>query len=253
MHFKNSKTPTEYAFVLEIKVINDLVIPIITLMSLNASRCHLTKGEGASSNRTSFVQIVGQKEFDMQAVVGCRTFSENTFPDKISQNSQKDLPTHEDRKIPLPSEKTPTIARNLGYLGALPFWGLSPLAYASLEAFSLSASEAGTLQIAYGATILSFLGGVHWGLAMTSITPLKSLNERFLWSVMPCLMAWPTLILPTEHGAAVQACLLGFVYFVDLSWAKRGGFPKWYMNLRRSLTVLACSGLTVTATMISTV
>lgn len=199
------------------------------------------------------MQIIGLKEFDTQAVAGWRTFSENTFPDKDSLNAPKNLRTHEDPKIPLPSEKAPTVARSLGYLGALPFFGLSPLAYASLEAFGLSASEAGTLQIAYGATILSFLGGVHWGLAMTSITPLKSLDERFLWSVMPCLMAWPTLILPIEHGAAVQACLLGFVYFVDSSWAKRGGFPKWYMDLRRSLTVLACSGLTVTATMASMV
>lgn len=27
----------------------------------------------------------------------------------------------------------------------------------------------GLLQVGYGATILSFLGGVHWGLAMTNV------------------------------------------------------------------------------------
>lgn len=197
---------------------------------------------------SSFVQVLGHKEFEIKAVAGCRAFSESTAPEKESQNVPKNVPDHENRNYP--SDKAPTVARNLGFLGALPFWGMSPLAYSSLEAvFDLPACDVGTLQIAYGATILSFLGGVHWGLAMTSITPLKAINERFLWSVMPCLMAWPTLILPTEQGAAVQACLLGFVYFVDSSWAKRGGFPKWYMNLRKSLTVLAFSGLSVTVTM----
>lgn len=44
-----------------------------------------------------------------------------------------------------------------------------------------------------------------------------------------------------------QAVLLAAVYFVDRSWAKRGLLPPWYMKMRLPLTVLAASGLAMTA------
>ena len=57
--------------------------------------------------------------------------------------------------------------------GALPFWVFSPsvaplLPLDLLLEPSMLAST-GLLQVGYGATILSFLGGVHWGLAMTNV------------------------------------------------------------------------------------
>lgn len=57
--------------------------------------------------------------------------------------------------------------------GALPFWVFSP-AVAPLLPLDLVVDPAllanpGLLQVGYGATILSFLGGVHWGLAMTNV------------------------------------------------------------------------------------
>lgn len=45
----------------------------------------------------------------------------------------------------------------------------------------------------------------------------------------------------------LQAALLGVVYAVDRSWAKRGLLPPWYMKLRTPLTLLAASGLAMTA------
>ena len=68
-----------------------------------------------------------------------------------------------------------------------------------------------------------------------------------MWSVMPCLMGWPTLALPPAQAAGVQAALLGGVYLVDRAWARRGLLPPWYMALRTPLTVLAAGGLAVTA------
>lgn len=62
-------------------------------------------------------------------------------------------------------------------------------------------------------------------------------------------MAWPTLAMPLEQGAGIQAALLALVYTVDRSWAKRGLLPPWYMSLRTPLTVLAAGGLGVTAFM----
>lgn len=29
-------------------------------------------------------------------------------------------------------------------------------------------------------------------------------EQRFLWSVLPCLMAWPTVAMPVPHAAGLQ-------------------------------------------------
>ena len=108
--------------------------------------------------------------------------------------------------------------------------------------------DLGKLQVSYGATILSFLGGVHWGLAMTTLTPLKFTAERYMWSVCPCLAAFPTLILPVQQAAGIQTALIGLVYLTDRNWAKRGGLPPWYMKtLRGPLSLIAGSSLLLTA------
>jgi hypothetical protein len=49
--------------------------------------------------------------------------------------------------------------------------------------------------IGYGAVILSFVGALHWAFAMV----LPDLTEqqrtaRFVWSVVPALLAWPALL-----------------------------------------------------------
>lgn len=144
----------------------------------------------------------------------------------------------------------PGLIKALGFAGVLPFWIFSPAVAPELPLNLLGdnvPAAAGALQVGYGATIISFLGGVHWGLAMTSLTPLKLTGQRYVWSVLPCLAAWPTLAMPTAQAAGVQAGLLGVVYMVDKGWAKRGMLPPWYAALRLPLTVLAAAGLAMTA------
>ena len=61
--------------------------------------------------------------------------------------------------------KVPSAAGWLGGLGAAPFIGLAgaiPFLNGAPRMFVAQAL------VAYGATILSFLGGVHWGLAIGS-------------------------------------------------------------------------------------
>lgn len=143
----------------------------------------------------------------------------------------------------------PTIVKALGYGGAIPFWAFSPTVAAHLPLEVLVgplASNPGTMQIAYGATIISFLGGVHWGLAMTSLTPVRLLGQRYVWSVVPCLLAWPSVALPVPEAAGLQAVILGLVYVADKDWAKRGLLPPWYMTLRARLTTLATAGCLLT-------
>ena len=57
----------------------------------------------------------------------------------------------------------------------------------------------------YGAVILSFLGGVRWGMAVDgSKFPPSSAWYHYTWSVTPSLMAWAALCLPSISGMVTK-------------------------------------------------
>ena len=62
-----------------------------------------------------------------------------------------------------------------------------------------------SVQVTYGVVILTFLGAVHWGVAMASplTGPLatKLASEAYVYSVIPSLLAWPVALMePGESG-----------------------------------------------------
>lgn len=54
-------------------------------------------------------------------------------------------------------------------------------------------------QVCYGVVIVTFLGAVHWGVAMatplTSPIAVRLANEAFVYSVLPSLVAWPVALM----------------------------------------------------------
>eukprot|EP00884_Botryococcus_braunii_P015778 jgi/Botrbrau1/2884/Bobra.0036s0026.1 len=152
---------------------------------------------------------------------------------------------------PSGSTGLPPIARALGYAGAIPFIALSPAVASMLPLLPpVLASNAALLQVGYGASIASFLGGIHWAMAMAdyggAAASSRVARERYLWSVSPCLLAWPALILPPGPGSLMVASTLGMAFAADRSFAARGLLPPWYMSLRLPLTAAATSGLLLT-------
>jgi hypothetical protein len=139
----------------------------------------------------------------------------------------------------------PRFAILLGLAGLLPF------VLCSLGALSLS-SDGSTRSllalVAYGATILAFLGGVHWGFALdeSSTTPERAQRARFGLGVVPSLIGWAAMLvtfigLPTTGLLVLTA---GFVATtaVEGQAARRGLVPHRYMWLRwgLSLVVVVC-------------
>eukprot|EP00878_Enallax_costatus_P041182 GHUV01047744.1.p1 GENE.GHUV01047744.1~~GHUV01047744.1.p1 ORF type:complete len:170 (-),score=46.35 GHUV01047744.1:199-708(-) len=107
------------------------------------------------------------------------------------------------------------------------------------------------LQVCYGVTIVSFLGAVHWGVAMSSSlsgpVAARIANEGFVYSVIPSLCAWPAALMEPGAGAVVLSILLPACYGAD--YGRRNiGLPQWYMALRLPLTLLATFGMLLTAT-----
>lgn len=124
----------------------------------------------------------------------------------------------------------------LGYGGLLPFVLLAP---ASLLDHHHGAVWSDAL-VAYGAIILSFIGALHWGLAMT----LPELSERqrsawFAWSVVPALIAWPAVLF--SPIVAAPLLVFGFIahYLQDRRLARQANLPDWYLPLRLRLSSVA--------------
>ena len=150
----------------------------------------------------------------------------------------------------------------LGLAGAVPFVALAvPLApalggYVPVSVFPVE--RRAEAQASYGATIVSFLGGMHWGFAGAgfagagasagaSAAARKALvlagPARFAWSVVPSLLAWPALMCATPYSLVAVAAALAATLAADAGFAAKGLMPRWLMPLRFGLTGVALLGL----------
>lgn len=124
----------------------------------------------------------------------------------------------------------------LGYGGLLPFIGLALLLPFSLEYRPLWS----VALVTYGAVILSFVGALHWGFAMTAQDlSAEQRRDRFIWSVIPALIAWAATLLPVSWGFLLL--IVGFVmhYWQDRQLFRFISLPVWYLPMRLRLTSVA--------------
>ena len=137
----------------------------------------------------------------------------------------------------------PPPAAALGVAGLVPFAALS-LAATVGPGELVSWSE--RLLVAYGAIILSFMGGCRWGFAAAGLgdgpTP-----RQFAVSVIPALYAWVVSLL--DFGIAALALAVGFLalYLADSALTRSRGAPAWWPALRLPLTAGAVASLMVPA------
>ena len=171
----------------------------------------------------------------------------------------------------------PPVALALGAAGALPFLALAPQVEPHVPLLpDFVRDHAAALQVGYGVAIASFLGGIHWGLAATGAAwqrrgssggagPFaaagacpRATAARYLWSVVPCLLAWPATALVGKGGdkgkqgrgredearaAGLAAATLAAAAAADAAFASRGLLPPYLMKLRVPLSFAAVGGL----------
>lgn len=138
-----------------------------------------------------------------------------------------------------PLAAVPRAAAVLGFAGVVPF------AAAALGVWVLPDHHAATAlfaQLAYGAAILSFLGGVHWGYGLADAASGRSteaaFSQRLGWSVLPALVAWASLLLAPAPALGVLLVAFAAHFTGDRIAASRGYLPPWYARLRKHLTAL---------------
>lgn len=139
--------------------------------------------------------------------------------------------------------RVPAAAAWLGGLGLVPFVGLSLAC--GLADGPLKATAAQGL-LGYGAVILSFLGGIHWGAAMArsaARTDVEIDAMRLAISVLPSLAGWAALWLEVRHGLALLAVTFILVLVLDVRWSRQDLAPPWYPKLRMPLTTIVVAAL----------
>ncbi len=133
--------------------------------------------------------------------------------------------------------RIPPFIRALGVGGLIPF-----LVFGGALWLPLSAPQravAATLLMTYAALILSFLGALHWGLALKDCPSGQDPDAAaLLWGVVPCMIGWLALMLPPLATALTLAC--GFLLQLGMDWYRLGrlGAPGWLLRLRAGLTAM---------------
>jgi hypothetical protein len=126
----------------------------------------------------------------------------------------------------------PPLALRLGAAGLLPFVAgalLIWLVHPQVRHFAVLALAT------YAALIISFLGGMHWGIAALrpGVPP-----SALLWGVSPSLLAWPALLMEPMAGLVLLGVLLGVCYVVDRRLYPGYGLAGW-LTLRFRLSAVA--------------
>ncbi len=144
--------------------------------------------------------------------------------------------------------EVPATARWLGYLGLLPFVAQMLAAVLGPSGEDSLAAHAALGVATYGAVILSFLGGITWGLTVNNPAIAGTQGSReLMYSMLPALGAWAALLLPTTFSLWFLAIGFAIAFVHDYRTAALHQLPAWFMRLRLHLSLGAVVSLVLAA------
>lgn len=125
--------------------------------------------------------------------------------------------------------------KKLGFGGLLPFVALLA-ALLMLDDEGRWHAVAQQLLVFYTAVIITFVGGLNWGIALTSEQYNHGQRKTLLtYSVLPSLVVWLLLLLPAETYLLASALLYLACYGID-SRLTLPHMPHEYAEMRRKLS-----------------
>lgn len=131
--------------------------------------------------------------------------------------------------------KGPKPALYLGFAGLIPF--VAPTLFMAVTENYYP--ELAYAQVAYGASILSFLGGARWGFALPESSPARPDWINLANSVVPSLLAWATMLMSDNIVSAATMVILGLGIALHYDLALLPTYPSWFKALRAILTIVA--------------
>jgi hypothetical protein len=136
------------------------------------------------------------------------------------------------------NNKIPAVGSLLGY------WGLAPFVILAGLSFLVSSAHRPAVVfglLAYGVTIVSFLGAIHWGITMVESVPNK---RQLVWGVLPSLLAWISLMVQVEYGLLLVAAVLLLCLVIDYNIYPNFGLDHW-LRMRLHLSMVAIVSIVV--------
>ena len=124
----------------------------------------------------------------------------------------------------------------LAGLGALPFLAMAIAAVVS-PAFAAAHLGGEPAFLGYGAVILSFMGGVRWGRALTLAEPARA-AEQMILSVAPSLAAWLALLIDRPWSLVLLLTCFAMQAAWDWKSAGNGLLPAWFGRLRLTISAI---------------
>ncbi len=137
--------------------------------------------------------------------------------------------------------RIPNLVTHLGYAGLIPFVTLAVVLWNAPEIYLEQIHQA---LLSYAAIILSFMGAVHWGMAMAqkdqSIKPFQ-----LAVSVIPALIAWFSSMTSPIWNYSILIFTFILLCLIDSFFVKQEDAPDWYLLLRIPLTVVVVISLII--------
>lgn len=137
--------------------------------------------------------------------------------------------------------KIPAAPLALGLAGLIPFlWGAATLFSGELTGWGIQTLGprfvAPFILLNYGQIILAFMSGVLWGFATKSDGEQAAIN--YALSTLPAL--WVFFTVGAGPASSAIYLIAGFIALLglDLTFARQGLTPAWWMRLRVLLTVI---------------
>lgn len=158
----------------------------------------------------------------------------------IGQDAHARVPVKGRTRIPLSVWLT-------SYAGLVPFAGTAFIIWFIWP--GAAAQDALSALHAYGAIVLTFLGGARFGFAVRRYglpegeADLAALRTGIALAVLPAAAAWAALLM--DAVPALTLLLAAFALHGASDWqaARTGDAPPWYAALRFPLTLLAMAAL----------
>lgn len=102
------------------------------------------------------------------------------------------------------------------------------------------------VQMAYGASFLSFLGGIRWGFALTEGSPAKPDYLNLANSTAPILFSWFAFLSSERLSEAIVFLIIGFGIALHIEHFLLPQYPSWFKALRIIVTLIAFFSFVIT-------
>lgn len=177
-------------------------------------------------------------QYSLWKNVNIRTTYSNEFTknDLLRRYNDKQVSTYFDQFRYLRHLKdAPLAPLSLGLLGLVPFAAVPIYMYST----GIYSPDLAFTQLAYSASILSFIGGIRWGKLLDQSNEWK----EYTYSILPSIAAWLALLVPGRWSILwAISSLQGFAFY-DVT---KPGYPLWFKGLRVLLTAAASLTLLTT-------